>query len=177
MAQDPESAPDSSPSLEDFLWEKRCDLLYKAWVQLRYHRKRQRFFDLLDKGTKACTLLLGASLFGAYLSPAVPWIGVGVSALGLLALVFGYGDRKQLHKELAERASAIIRAIEKVPAGQLSPSHNADWAADYADLMGKCPPPLKALTIICEHEQSSADGHPDHVRLPSWGARKIAHFC
>lgn len=166
----------ANTKLEDFLWVSRCGLLYKAWVQLRYHRKRQRFFDLLDKGTKAGTLLLGASLFGAYLSPAVPWIGVGVSALGLLALVFGYGDRKQLHKEMAERASAIIRAIEKVPAGQLTPSHNADWAADHADLMGKCPPPLKALTMICEHEQSTADGHASHVRLPNWAARKVAHF-
>ena len=78
-------------------------MLYKAWVQVRYHRRRQRFFDLIDKATKATTLVLGATLFGKHLA-SLNWVATGISALGLMALVFGYGDRKQLHKELAEQA-------------------------------------------------------------------------
>ena len=42
---------DHSPSDEALqaAWEKRCAILFNAWVQLRYHRKRERFFDLADK--------------------------------------------------------------------------------------------------------------------------------
>ena len=73
-------------ALADTVWQQRCGLLYKAWVQVRYHRRRQRFFDLADKGTKAATLVLGASLFGKHLA-SLNWVATGISALGLMALV------------------------------------------------------------------------------------------
>lgn len=161
------AAPNSSPTDEqlDAYWAARCDLLYKAWVQVRYHRRRQRFFDLVDKGTKATTLLLGASLFGKHLD-ALPIIATAISALGALALVFGYGDKKQQHKELAEQAAALVASIESTPSGRLTAEETAKWAAEFARFCAKAPPPLKSLTIMCEHEQSVLDGHPDHIKLP-----------
>lgn len=164
-----------SEALADSVWVARCGLLYKAWVQVRYHRRRQRFFDLADKGTKAVTLLLGASLFGKNLA-ALPWVATGISGLGLMALVFGYGDRKQLHKELAEQAAGLVALIEGIPAGELRVENTAQWAAEYARLCAKAPPPLKRLTLMCEHEQSLADGHPKQVKKPWIFMRLIAHF-
>lgn len=157
-----------SDALADVVWAQRCALLYKAWVQVRYHRSRQRFYDLVDKGTKSLTLVLGASLFGKDLAP-LPWVATGISALGLMALVFGYGDRKQLHKELAEQAANLVADIEAVAAGQLTDKLTASWAAQYARFCSKAPPVLKTLTLMCEREQSILDGFPDHVaKLPLW---------
>lgn len=162
----PTSPDDYSDELADAVWKQRCDLLYKAWVQVRYHRRRQRFFDLVDKGTKAITLILGASLFGKHLN-SLNWVATGISALGLMALVFGYGDRKQLHKELAEQAAGLAAAIEEQPANALTTEAAAAWAAQFARLCAKAPPALKTLTLLCEHEQSIAEGHEKNVIAPS----------
>lgn len=159
----------------DAQWDRRYDLLFKSWVQVRYHRKRQRFFDLADKGTKAVTLLLGASLFGKVFLD-VQWVATGISALGLMALVFGYGDRKQTHKELAEQAASLVASIEAVPAGQLNEELNAKWAAEFARICAKAPPALKTLTIICEHEQSVVDGKSDAIKLPLFIWRWISQI-
>lgn len=166
----------SSEPVDDSLWAQRCGVLHKAWVQLRYQRRRQRFFDLIDKATKAATVLLGASLLGRELQNLLPYVASAISALGLLALVFAYGDRKQLHKELAEQAAALIAAIEQVPAGELSAATTARWAADYARLCLKSPPPLKTLTMMCEREQATADGHPEHVPRQPLPRRLLADF-
>lgn len=160
----------------DALWAQRCAVLHRAWVQVRYHRRRQRFFDLLDKVTKSATVVLGASLLGQYFQPYLPWSATAITSLGLLALVFGYGDRKQQHKELAEQAAAVIAAIELVPVGALTDSCVAAWGSEYARLCAKAPPPLKSLSLICEAEQAAADGHPDHVTKPSWLWRVLADF-
>jgi hypothetical protein len=161
---------------DDRIWAQRCGLLHMAWVQLRYHRRRQRFWDLTDKTTKSLTVLLGASLLGQALQVWLPLVASAISVLGLLALIFGYGDRKQLHKELAEQAAGLIGAIEQVPAGELSSARTASWGADYARLCAKAPPPLKTLTLICEREQAAADGHPEHVARQPWLFRLLAHI-
>jgi hypothetical protein len=160
----------------DAIWTMRCKTLHDAWVQVRYHKKRQRFFDLIDKITKSATVLLGASLLGEWLKDYLPWIGGIISSLGFLALIFGYGDRKQSHKDFAEQATNLVAGIELVPAGQLTPAIVAGFKADYARLCAKAPPPLKTLTIICEHEQSTASGYPNHVKLPSLYRRAVADF-
>lgn len=99
-----------------------------------------------------------------------------ISGLGLLALVFGYGDRKQVHKELAEQAAGLIAAIERVPAGELNSSRIAEWASEYARLCAKAPPPQKTLTLICEREQATADGHPNHAPQVPRILRLFAYF-
>lgn len=162
-----------SEALSDTVWKQRCAFLTKFWVQVRYHRRRQRFYDLMDKGTKAVTLILGASLFGKNLN-FMPWVATGISALGAMALVFGYSDRKQLHKELAEQAASMVADIEAVPTGQFNAQSTAEWASQYARFCAKAPPPLKTLTLICEREQAILEGHPEHVANPFWLRRCLA---
>ena len=173
-AQDMSSS--DSEQARDAIWGQRCGVLHKAWVQLRYQRRRQRFFDLVDKITKSLTVMLGASMLGSELKQYLPLVASAISVLGLLALVFGYGDRKQLHKELAEQAATLIAAIEKVPAGKLSYAQTAEWNSDYARLCAKAPPPLKTLTILCEREQSLADGQKPMVKEPWFYQRWVSDF-
>jgi hypothetical protein len=159
----------------DACWVSRCATLHHAWVQVRYHRRRQRFFDLVDKLTKAFTVVLGASLMGQYFAAALPIVATAITSLGLLALIFAYGDRKQQHKELAEQAAHLVSAIEQVPVADLTPPKVAGWGADYARLCAKAPPPLKTLSLICESEQAVADGHTD-VAAPGFVKRFLADF-
>lgn len=165
------NAPDAPPG-----WGQRCNVLYFANVTFRYHRRRQRFFDLLDKGSKAATVLLGASLLGDALKLHVPLVASAISGLGLLSLVFGYSERKQTHKELAEAAMQLTAKIEETSVAQLSNALAGQWAAELSRLNAKEPPALKTLVVICEHEQSTANGHPDNVKLPGWHKRVLADW-
>lgn len=164
------------PELSDDLWKRRCNLLHVAYVTYRYHRKRQRFFDLLDKGTKSVTVLLGATLMGDVLKTNAPVAASAIAGLGLLALVFGYGDRKQAHKELAEQSMALAGRIEETLAGNISDAAVSAWAVEKARIDAKEPPALKTLVVICEHEQAASTGHPEHVPLPGWHRRLLADF-
>lgn len=157
-------------------WERRCAVLNRVKVTSRYHRRRQRFFDFLDKGTKAATVLLGASLFGEQLRQFLPWVATAISSLSLLNLVYGYSDRKQAHKELAEAAFFLAAKIEESSISVLNDTLAGLWAAELERLNAKEPPALKTLVIICEHEQCTAEGHPNHVPRPHWFKRLIADF-
>lgn len=171
---------DDDQSGDDDVWKRREAVLFYAWVQLRYHRRRQRFFDRLDKETKAITLLLSASLFGRYFSDVLgggfPWVPTFLSGLTLLALVFGYGDRKQVHKELAEQAGELIASIEAITPSALTPEHTALWASQFAKLCIKAPPPLKNLTLICEREQAIAEGKAPKAKKVFAPLRLIADY-
>jgi hypothetical protein len=161
---------------DDANWVERCNTLFNAWVQVRYHKRRQRFFDLADKITKSLTVLVSASLIGLWLKECVPYMAAGISFLGLLALIFGYGDRKQQHKELGEAAANLIADIEAIPATNLDAEKVASFKSRYANLCAKAPPPLKTLTVICEHEQSVVNGYPDHKKRPCLCNRLLADF-
>jgi len=177
LTSDTQSGDDSG---DQEVWNRREATLFHAWVQLRYHRRRQRFFDRLDKETKAITLLLSATLFGKYFvgleTDGIPWIPTILSSLTLLSLVFGYGDRKQVHKDLAESAGVLIAAIESVTPGDLTPEHTARWASEFAKLCSKAPPPLKNLTLICEREQAIALGKRPTAAKVGGPSRLIADY-
>jgi len=176
LLPDAAPGPGVSDDIPDHVWDSRCDLMHRAYVTYRYHRRRQRFFDLLDKGTKSLTVALGASLIGDSLKRFAPLAASAISLLGLLALVFGYSDKKQTHKELAEMAMQIIASIEKTPVSKLNTESLSEWSAEMARLNAKEPPTLKTLVTICEHEQSTAVGHADHIKLPKWHRRVLADF-
>ena len=168
----------TSPALQAWqaLWARRHAVLHRAYVTYRYHRRRERFFDLVDKISNAVTVLLAASLLGKALQDDLPLVASVISALGLMNLVFGYGDRKQLHKALAERAMQVVGRIEALPTDELSEVHAGAWDAELAQLNAQEPPQLKTLVVLCEREQAAAMGHPDHVPLPPWYRRLVADF-
>lgn len=48
MTAEMPEVPSTEDAQTDAIWGDRCGVLHKAWVQVRYHRHRQRFFDLAD---------------------------------------------------------------------------------------------------------------------------------
>lgn len=159
------------------LWTRRCNVLHKAYVTYRYHSRRQRFFDLLDKSTKAITVVLGASLFGDSVKQSLPLIATGISSISLLALVFAYGERKQAHKECAEGAMLLVAKVEGTTIAEINDITVSQFDAEQARQNSKEPPALKTLVIICEYEQVLASGSiQNNVVLPGWWRRVLADF-
>lgn len=167
---------DSGAPDELTAWEERWETLHYAWVQVRYHGKRERFFDLADKLTKSATVVLGASLIGQYFSRYFPALASAITALGLLALIFDYGHRKEVHRQLLERAARLVASIQAMPVDQVNFESTAKWKAEYAEIEAVSPPTLKTLTLICEREQAITEGHPDHVPEQPRYRRLIAYI-
>ncbi len=158
------------------LWHRRHLLLVKLAVSYAYHRKRQRFFDLVDKGTKAATVLVGASLLGQHVQQHLPLAAALVSGLSLLSLVYSYSDRKQTHKEIAEAFIHLQAQVEEQGQTTFTVEGLARWEAAASRLDAREPPALRTLVTICQNEAALAAGHPAAVcRLP-WYRRTLAHW-
>ncbi len=162
---------------EKYLWNKRDTHLHTARVSTLYHRKRERFFDLLDKCTKAATVLAGASLLSELVKDHLPFVAACISGAGLLSLVFGYSDRKQRHRELAESFALLCAEIEEAGEKSFTEAQLDVWAARIWSINAKEPPTLRSLAIICQNEISIADGHPAAVVPVSWYRRAVADFA
>ena len=148
---------DASPEAYETGWRQRWELVNWARITFRYHRKRQRFFDVCDKLVQATALTGGVLVAGKALADHLPLLGSVIAFSGLMALLFGFSERRQSYKELAEQAMALQGEI-------------------VAAIDLKEPPNLKTLVAMCEWEQAVADGHPEHCARPTWWQQAYMHF-
>jgi hypothetical protein len=145
-------------NIDDNNWSRRHEVLYMAKLGFLYHRKRERFFDVCDKVTKSLTVVFGASLLAAEFRTITPLIGLSVSAISLLALVFGYTDKKQRHKELADAHMELQSKIEATGRTNFTEQDTNAWHSELAKLNIKEPPTLGTLVVICQNEIAIAEG-------------------
>lgn len=145
-----------------YAWESRQGVIYESWVQLRYHKKRQMFFDRWDKATKSFTIFLGATLMGEHIKAHLTYVASAISFLSLLSLIFTYSEKKQTHKDLSEAFGSLIEDIEKISPFNVTDENTAKWMSRYVAIASKAPPPLKRLTLYCAREQTLAQGSPQH---------------
>ena len=167
---------DASPEAYETGWQQRCELVNWARITFRYHRKRQRFFDVCDKLVQATALTGGVLVAGKALADHLPLLGSVIAFSGLMALLFGFSERRQSYKELAEQAMALQGEIVAVPAAELTPARLAQWDARRCAIDLKEPPNLKTLVAMCEWEQAVADGRPEHCARPTWWQQAYMHF-
>lgn len=167
--------------MNNHLFEDGTALTRSAWMvylqadlDARYNRKRQRFWDLLDKGTKAITILCGGAVFGQFLGKHYYWWGAAVAGLGLMSLVYGFSDRKQAHKELAEASIQLMGRIEEKPHAWTE-ELVAQWRKESSLIQAKEPPCLTSLVWVCEYEQAMAIGRTDVPAVP-WFRRLTAQW-
>jgi len=165
------AAANEAPSFDDLAWKARGAFRYHAGSCLRYHRRRQRFFDGLDKLTKTLTVAV-ATTFLADLS-GQKFVASIFASLTLLDLIFGYGDRRNQHQRAGDMAAELFESIEGTPLDRTTTETAARWGALYAKLLAFAPPTLKCLKLICEREQSIADGKREHAdnnnpEQPGW---------
>ena len=152
----------------DELWTRRCEQLNWAHITYRYHRKRQRFFDIADKLTQVVAVGGGVAVAGKTLTDHMPLVGGLIAFAGLLTLVFGYGDKRQCHKELAELSIQMAGAIESLPAVDMTEASVCDWERMRTNISLREPASLKTLVDKCEWEQAVAEGHLNHKARPKW---------
>lgn len=139
-------------------WGRRSDLVYKCQLSALYHRKRERFFSMLDKGATALALIAGSAAMSDILDTAAlkSMAGVAVAAVTLPAIVFSWSDKARLHALLASkfvRTESDIEAAGLLNAEQLDRFHAALLSIEAEE-----PAELSALTRLCQNEMAAARG-------------------
>lgn len=163
---------------DDYLWGQRWEIVHHVRLSSLYHAKRERFFDLMDKASKAIAAIGGAAAV-AQLMTSQPdariWVAAVVSVVSILALVFGFSQKARKHGELSRDFTKLWSQIEEV-----GPYPGEDrlhkFKAQILGLEASEPAAMHALVKRCENQIALASGHPEDVQpLPIWESC-LMHF-
>lgn len=143
----------------DYLWGARHALIYRIELSTLYHHKRERFFEMLDKGGKAVSVLGGSAALANLASrPTLLAIGVAITATSTLSLVAGLSDRSKRHAELARNFRNLEAEVIAAGERDFTEAQLSSWAAKERSLEASEPPALSVLIVVCQNELAAAAG-------------------
>ena len=162
------------PTEEDKDWA----LIWKLRLSARYHQKRERFLDGVDRFTQCVGVLGGAAAFSQVFVQANDsqifwwnWLpGACVAVISATALCYGPGAKARKHAELARDTMRLHARF--VRSGSPTPAQRAEFHAELLILESEEPGSLRCLVRQCENELNEADGNTEHIiSLSFWQQR------
>ena len=162
----------------DFLWDERLYVQYRAELSTLYHRKRERFFALCDRSSKAASLIAGTAAFSSLLpsAEAKAWAGAVVAAATMPGLVMAWNDRARLHGELAQKFLAVEAEIVAKGKRDFTESDLNTWLAKLLAIEASEPPTLGGLTAVCHNQLATSNGNPESIVKISGLKRFFIHI-
>ena len=163
--------------LDQYRMDLRHKALYQAELSALYHRKRERFLALCDRGGKAIALIAGTAAFSAVLgsAEAKSYAGLAVAAATLPGLVFAWGDKARLHSELAQKYIALESEIIAVGEREFTEEQCHIWQSKIRFLEASEPPTLTVLVRICQNQIAMAIGQQDAIYKIKFVEKVFAH--
>lgn len=157
--------------------EQRRNTLWGVQRSVRYHARRQIFFDRWRRVTSFLSLLLGSAAAAAVMGQIGHHVALGmgfaVAILSAFDLVVNTAEMARKHAELGRRFIKLEASIlaDEDPSKE---TVNA-WCGERLDIESDEPPTYKALNLLCENEQAIATATPRWVKL-HWWQRLTAHI-
>lgn len=169
---------DFDSSADDFLWGERQYVKYRVELSVRYHRKRERFFALCDRWSKAVSLIAGTAAFSTLLPEAKEKSIAGLFvALGAMpALVLSWSDKARLHADLAQKFLALEAEIVKVGKRKFTEDQLNDWHSKALGIEASEPPTLSVLEAICHNDIVDSLGEPERKINLNWFQKSLMHI-
>lgn len=157
-------------------------LLFGVQRSVRYHMRRCRFFDGMNRVTYAAALIFGSSsLFVLHYempSPETSWLKIIpgiVGAAAILGLVYEAPRMARLHSELARRFIELEKSIIVRPEGDESVLRQ--FQAQKLAIEVDEPPIHRILDALCRNEVIRAGGYDENQLYPAkWYERLTAQF-
>ncbi len=148
------------------LAEKRDCLLFSVRRSTRYHARRRRHFDRLNRFTIFSSVLLGSATFaslqgGIFPEWLAPYFAALVTFFAALDLAFSHAVRARDHHDFERRWIALEREI--VRAGDYDDPTYAALCEKRLVIEADEEPPLRVLDVLCHNEQALADGRSDDL--------------
>ena len=164
---------------QDYLWAERHAALYRSQLSSIYHRKRERFFEFMDRGAKAIAIIGGASSIGTLLSPDwKTYLAGAIAITSTLSLLFAFSDKSKRHAEIARDFKLVESEIVAKGVASFAENDNdvAAWQAKLLEIESKELPTLGALVILCQNEMAIAENQPQNVKKIPTYQRLLANF-
>lgn len=163
---------------EAWLIEMRAYIIHRTQLSTLYHRKRERFFALLDRWSKAAALVAGTAAFSSALpSPDAKSVaGLCVAIATLPGLVFAWNDRARLHAEFAQKFALIDSEVVGDGWSSLSETKFDSWLGKIHQLEASEPLILFNLLMLCKNQIASNKYEPEIIVDLRWWERWTAHF-
>jgi hypothetical protein len=162
---------------QTYLWGKRHETLYRVELSLMYHHRRERFFVLLDRTTKALAVIFGSAAFANLGgSEMVRWSAAVITITSTLALVAGLTERAQRHAVLAGDYGRLAASIIGCGERGFTETDLNRWLGQQRSIEVGEPRPLTGLVALCQNDLAIAQGHPELVVRRPWYTRCLAQW-
>lgn len=165
----------ATPSEEDrTAW---YHLLFGVRRSVRYHNRRRRFFDNLNRWKTALALLSGSAAMVTILAKMDPALPLAASAfvtvVSTLDLVLGTTTKARLHADLARRFLDLERKMTLLQEPSVEDLRTS--TADRLLIEADEPPIMRVVDILCHNELLLAMGHdPRECCAVPWYKRLLA---
>lgn len=163
----------------DHEWGLRHDALYRCQLSTRYHRRRERFFDWMDRATSAIALIGGSAAFAAATAArlgVVQIAAIAVTSAAAISLVLGFADKARRHAALAESYKRIEAEILRAGDYDYTEQQINAWRARIAETEAGEPPALRSLIVLCQNDIAAAANQHDKVTALVWYKRWFAQM-
>lgn len=156
-----------SREMSDDCWA----LFWNVQVSVRYHMRRQAFFERWSRVTSATGVIFGSTAMAAAFSslhvhPAlIASTGALVTVASVVDLVVGTASMARKHEELKRKFIELQADIECHPSE--APEDMLAWNRRKLQIEMEEPPTYFALAVLCENEQGRAtEDVGDRASLP-----------
>lgn len=172
-----EAVTSASDAQADHLWAQRHQVLYRCQLSTRYHRRRERFFDWMDRATNAVALIAGSAAFAGAANPqSVQIAAVAVTGAAAFSLVFGFADKARRHSALAEGYKRTEADVFRAGDYDFTEAQLNGWRARIAEIEAGEPPALRPLVVLCQNDIAVAANQMKLVTKLPLHHRLLAHF-
>lgn len=158
------SAPSTPESTGMTDIDNRLDqTLYRIEYSIRYHQRRESFFDWWDKFAKAIAVLGGAATVVSvvHVDAIRLAIAAAITVTSTLSLVFGFSQKARQHFDLRKRYGQL--EAEVLESDIVDSVLLSKWNGKIALIEADEPPPLAALVQISQNDVTRSRGQHDHI--------------
>lgn len=167
---------------EKSLRNERYYLLFSVRRSVRYHARREQFFDRSKSLTSALSVILGSAAVVALIKENLENVAIFAAALvtvlSSIDLVVGYSRKAVLHGRLAGKFIDLEKQVVSISRSEFSESQLADLTQQRLSIEAEEPQKKTVLDSICHNELLRAEGISDekeYVRI-AWWQRLFAQF-
>ncbi|MEZ5691157.1 MAG: hypothetical protein R3D71_05795 [Rickettsiales bacterium] len=164
-AEDNGYSGNTENSTEKEIKEELYALDFAVSKSVRYHSKRQRFFDILHNSSTIISAISGSSAFVAVLSDnrdLALWVSLIVAISSALDSVFSFSKKSRVHNDLRRRFSDLLKEMILSEGDE---QLRRRWQAERLNIEADEPPSLTLLVDICHNEEVIARGHEEKYLL------------
>lgn len=159
-----------------YLWGKRHSVLYRCELSYLYHRKRERFFALLDRSANIVALIAGSAALSELLPAAgqKAWAGAVVAAATIPQLMLGWAELARRHSSVAARFKSLEADIVGAGERDFTEEDVKSWDRRVRLIETEEPPALASLVELCQIELQAAVGTTPQPM--QWWRRWLSHI-